>query len=86
MLSNQVLSAIPLDEIVARDVSYEIDTGGGQITTNSPLSRTMPLRQAIRDAAGLIGTGATVSITARGVTYRDTSEMLALWAAQPGSF
>jgi hypothetical protein len=86
MLSNQVLSAIPLDEIVTLNISYEIEAGGGRMTTKSPLSRTIPLKQAIRDAAGLIGTGATVSITARDVIYRDTSEMLAIWAAQPSSF
>lgn len=80
-----MLSAIPLDEFVTLNVTYEIDTGEGKVTTKSPLSRTMLLRQAIRNAAGLIGTGANVSITARGITYRDYSEILAVWA-RPGFF
>jgi hypothetical protein len=74
-----VLSAIPLDELVMLNVEYEIDIGQGKVTTKSPLSRALPLKQAIRSATGLIGTGASVSITARGVTYRDYSEILAMW-------
>jgi hypothetical protein len=80
-----VLSAIPLEELVMLTVTYEIDTGAGKVTTKSPLSRTMQLKQAIRNAAGLIGTGAHVSITARGIEYRDYSEILAIWA-RPGFF
>jgi hypothetical protein len=75
-----MLSAIPLNELVTLNVTYEIDIGEGNVTTKSPLSRTMALKQAIRSAAGLIGTGAHVSITARGITYEDHSEILTVWA------
>ncbi len=79
-----MLSAIPLDELVHLDISYEIDTGDGVIVTPSPLSRPLPLRQAIEEAVSYIGTGARVSITARGMTYSDSSEFLSIWSRGHG--
>lgn len=64
-----MLAAIPLDEHVMLNVTYEIDTGAGKVRTESPLSRTLLLREAIRQSVGLVRTGASVSITARGATY-----------------
>lgn len=75
-----MLSTLPLDEVVQLNVIYQIDTSTGTTRTKSPLSRQMSLRQAIGQAVGLIGSGAKVSIVARGVTYRDTSEFLAIWS------
>jgi hypothetical protein len=81
---SRLLSAIPLDELVHLDISYEIDTGDGVIVTPSPLSRRLPLRQAIEEAVSLIGTGARVSITARGITYSDPYEFLSIWSGGNG--
>ncbi len=75
-----MLSAIPLDELVHIDISYEIDTGDGLIVTPSPLSRLLPLRQAIEEVVRYVGTGARVSIVARGVTYSDETEFLIIWS------
>lgn len=77
---SRLLSAIPLDELVHLDISYEIDTGDGAIVAPSPLSRPLPLGQAIEEAVRYVGTGARVSIVARGVTYSDETEFLMIWS------
>jgi hypothetical protein len=80
-----MLAATPLDEQVMLNVTYDIDTGAGKARTTSPLSRTLMLREAIRQSDGLVRTGASVSIKAHGATYGDTAEILAI-SARPGFF
>lgn len=62
------------------NITYEINTGDGVIVTPSPLSRQLPLRQAIEEAVRYVGTGARVRIIARGVTYSDEAEFLNIWS------
>ncbi len=75
-----MFSAIPLDEKVVLNVTYEINNGVRTTFTRSPLSRELPLRQAVREAMILIGTGARVTIVARGTTYGDEPEFRAIWS------
>lgn len=75
-----MLSTFPADECVHLNITYEINTGDGVIVTPSPLSRPLPLRQAIEEAVRYVGTGARVSIIVRGVTYSDETEFLNIWS------
>lgn len=80
MGGRQLLSLVPLDEIVLLDVVYEFNTEHGKLAVRSPMSRYMPLRKAVGQALSYSCTNARVSITARGITYRDASEFRAIWA------
>lgn len=80
MRANELLALIPLDELVTLNISYEFNTEKGRFVLKSPLSKSMPLRQAVGQALSYGHTDAKVSITARGITYRDVSEFRAIWA------
>lgn len=75
-----MLSSIPPNELVHLNIAYEINTGDRAIVTPSPLSRPLPLRQAIEEAVRYVGTGARVSITVRGLTYSDEAEFMNIWS------
>jgi hypothetical protein len=75
-----LLSSIPLDEIVMLRVVYEFNAEHGRLAVQSPMSRSMTLRQAVRHAISYFGTGAKVSIIARGIMYSDASEFRAIWS------
>jgi len=75
-----LLSLVPLDETVTLNVVYEFNTEKGRFSLRSPLSKSMTLREAIGHALTYSHTDAKVSITARGITYRDVREFRAIWA------
>jgi hypothetical protein len=75
-----LLTIVPLDEVVWLDVEYIVFTGDIPVITRSPLRRTMTLAQANRYAVGSVRTGARARITARGITCRDPELFRCIWA------
>ena len=76
----KMLRLIPLDEVVTLTVIYEFNTEAGAIHMRSPMSRSTSLRYAVGLAMSYSVTNAKVSITARGITYRDAAEFRRVWA------
>ena len=75
-----MLSTIPLDEIVELHIAYEVNTDTRTVVVRSPLSRSMTLAHAIRQAVSSENLGVRASITARGITYRDAAQFRRIWA------